>query len=132
MLRNKVTQKGDEETSNNLVNKTTIESDITTQEEGMLAIEGYETDKDVIFLAPVAGAEKENITIAISKGVMTIRGHRENMKRKQSLKKYLCQECYWGTFSRSVKLPKAIKGQKPHASFKKGILKVRFHKNSIN
>lgn len=129
MYKNKVIQTGDEEASTDFNTKISIETNTQEVEEGMLAIEGYETDKDVIFLAPIAGALESNITLTINQGTLTIRGHRENLIRKQSLTNYLCQECFWGTFSRSIKLPKEIKSKKPHASLKNGILKIRFHKS---
>lgn len=128
MLKNKVIQAGDEEISNDLTSTISIETDYAEIEEGLLAIEAYETDKDVVFLAPVAGAKEENIKVTINNGLLTIRGHRSNMERKQSLRKYLCQECFWGSFSRSIQLPQKIANKKPHASLKNGILKIRFHK----
>lgn len=91
--------------------------------EGQLAVDVYQTDDDVILKAPIAGVRPEDLEISITDEVVTIKGER---KEQTEIKRenYLCQECYWGAFSRSYVLPVAVRSEKAQASLKNGILTI--------
>ena len=95
--------------------------------EGQLAIDVYQTPKEVIIKAPIAGVKSENIDVAINDDMVTIKGER---KIEQEVKEdnYYCQECYWGAFSRSVILPVTVAVEKSKAKLKDGILTVTLPK----
>ena len=103
--------------------------DLTTNEdwmeeyEGQLAIDAYQTEDEVIVKAPIAGVSPENLDVTITDEMITIKGER---KEEQELQKdnYFCQECYWGSFSRSYVLPMAVDADKAQAALKNGILTV--------
>jgi len=101
--------------------------EITEDYEGQLAIDAYETETSVIVKAPIAGVKPEDLDISITDDVVTIKGER---KRSEEIKEedYLCQECYWGSFSRSYILPVAVDADKAKAAIKDGVLTVTIPK----
>jgi HSP20 family protein len=95
--------------------------------EGQLAIDVYQDDNSVVLKAPIAGVGREDLEISITDEVVTIKGERKHQgeERRES---YLCQECYWGPFSRSYVLPLEVVGDKAQASLKNGILTITIPK----
>ncbi|MCX6806570.1 MAG: Hsp20/alpha crystallin family protein [Candidatus Berkelbacteria bacterium] len=95
--------------------------------EGQLAIDVSQTDNEIVIQAPIAGVRPEELEVSISDEMVNIKGER---KSKTEVKKenYLCQECYWGTFSRSYLLPIAVDSAKASASIKDGILTITIPK----
>ncbi len=91
--------------------------------EGQLAVDVYQTKDSVVVKAPIAGVRSEDIDIAISEDVMTIRGDRkeESIVEKEH---YYVQECFWGSFSRSIILPTSTIAEKAQATLKDGVLTV--------
>ena len=94
--------------------------------EGELAVDVYETKKDIIVRAPIAGIKSEDLTLSLEGDVLTIRGARHDADKTE--RKYLCRECYWGAFSRSVILPSSVKNDKVKAHLERGILTVMLPK----
>ncbi len=95
--------------------------------EGQLAVDVYQTDDNVILKAPIAGVRPEDLEISMTDEVVNIKGER---KEESEVKRenYLCQECYWGGFSRSYVLPVPVVGDKGQASLKNGILTITIPK----
>jgi len=110
-----------EEKNNNLLQDNDwIEDDF---EEGQLSVDVYETPKEIIVKSTIAGVKPEDIDISINDDMITIRGHR-HIEEKINEDDYLYQECYWGTFSRSIILPTEVKSDKIDASLENGVLTV--------
>lgn len=95
--------------------------------EGRLTIDVYQDDDHIYIESTVAGVEGENLDVAITPESVAIRGKR---KRSKKIKKdeYLYQECFWGSFSRSVILPQEIDPDKAKASLKNGVLLISLPK----
>ncbi len=95
--------------------------------EGQLAVDVYQTKDKIVIKAPIAGVKPEDIDVAISEDVVTIRGDRkdENVIEKDN---YFVQECFWGSFSRSVILPTSTVAEKAEASLKDGVLTIQIPK----
>jgi len=94
-----------------------------TDEEGQLALDAYQTEDDVIVKAPIAGVSPEDIEIAITDEVVTVKGSRRR-EETVNFENYFTQECYWGSFSRSYLLPVAVDSEKAKAVIKNGILTI--------
>jgi HSP20 family protein len=94
---------------------------------GELLIDVYETPKDIIVEAPVAGVKPEDLEIKIEDDTLKIKGKRQ---RTQKIKKpnYLLQECYWGEFFKQVVLPSEINKSKIEANIKDGVLVIKLPK----
>lgn len=102
-------------------------ADWMEETEGQLAIDVFQTDDEVILKAPIAGVKPEDLEISITDEVVNIKGERkEEMETKRE--NFLCQECYWGAFSRAYVLPVPVIGDKAHASLKNGILTIKIPK----
>jgi HSP20 family protein len=95
--------------------------------EGQLTIDVYQTDNDVVIKSTIAGVKPEDLDVSINNDMVTIRGDRKNEEVVES-ENYYYQECYWGTFSRSVILPIEVLADKIEASMKNGILTIRLPK----
>lgn len=92
-------------------------------EEGQLALDVYQDKDNVIVKSTIAGVRPDGVDIGISDGVLTIRGERKQEEDVDE-KDYFFQECYWGVFSRSVRLPVAVDSERAEADIKDGILTV--------
>ncbi len=95
--------------------------------EGQLAVDVYQTKDMIIVKAPIAGVKPEDIDVAISEDVVTIRGDRKDEFAVEK-DNYYVQECFWGSFSRSVILPTSTVAEKADASLKDGVLTIQIPK----
>lgn len=94
---------------------------------GQLAVDVYQTDKEIVIKSTIAGVRPEDLDISIHQDMVTVRGRRQ---RDDSIteEQYLYKECYWGGFSRSIILPVEVKADKVQASLKNGILTIALPK----
>ena len=95
--------------------------------EGQLAVDVYQTKDMIVVKAPIAGVKPEDIDVAISEDVVTIRGDRKDEFAVEK-DNYYVQECFWGSFSRSVILPTSTVAEKADASLKDGVLTIQIPK----
>lgn len=95
--------------------------------EGQLTIDVYQTDEAIVIKSTIAGVKPEDLDVAINNDMVTIKGERKN-EEVVSEGSYYYQECYWGSFSRSILLPVDIIADKSEASLKNGILTIRLPK----
>ncbi|MBC7981807.1 Hsp20/alpha crystallin family protein [Candidatus Parcubacteria bacterium] len=99
-----------------------IDAPITV--EGQLGIDLFETPVEVIVKTMIPGVRKEDIDISLSRDMLTIRGERKDEKTI-SEDDYHFRELYWGTFSRTVKLPHEVDIDKAEATESQGMLTLR-------
>ena len=97
--------------------------------EGILTVDVYQTDDEIVIKSTVAGAGKDEIDIAVTNDMVTIKGSRRS-EEKVRQSNYFYQELYWGSFSRSIILPEEIDPDKAKASIQNGILTLRLPKMS--
>ena len=95
--------------------------------EGQLAVDVYQTKDSVVIKAPIAGVKAEDIDVSVSEDVVTLRGERKE-ETEVTRDNYYVQECYWGSFSRSVILPTSTVAEKAVASLKDGVLTLTIPK----
>ena len=95
--------------------------------EGQLAVDVYQTKDNVVIKAPIAGVKADDIDISVSEDVVTLRGERVE-EREVDREHYYVQECYWGSFSRSVILPTSTVAEKAQASLRDGVLTITIPK----
>lgn len=99
---------------------------LSEEAEGQLAVDVYQTDKDLVIQSAIAGVEIENLNISIEKDIVTIKGWRS--KPLEEAGDYFTQECHWGSFSREVILPVEVDPGRIEATMKQGILTIRIPK----
>ncbi|MFA6526233.1 MAG: Hsp20/alpha crystallin family protein [Candidatus Buchananbacteria bacterium] len=95
--------------------------------EAQLSCDVFENENNIIVKSTVAGVKPENLEIAISNDLLTIRGFREDEDQVAD-DNYYCRECYWGAFSRSIVLPREVDQKKIDASLKNGVLTIKLTK----
>ena len=103
------------------------------EEYGQLTVDVYQDKNNVIIKSTIAGVEPDDIDISIDNDMITIRGKREKDRTIRE-DDYFYQECYWGSFSRSIILPVDVEADQVEASIKNGILTVtlpKSHKKDI-
>jgi len=103
-----------------------MEADMAVPE-GQLAIDVYETPNEVVIKSTIAGVKPQDLDVGIEENTINIRGSRHNEEKVKG-EDYFYQECYWGTFSRSVILPVEVDVEKAEATLKDGILTIRLQK----
>lgn len=100
--------------------------DLNREQEGQLAVDVYQTDKELVIQSAIAGVEIGNLDISIEKDIVLIKGWRG--KQFEEAGDYFTQECHWGPFSREVILPVEVDPGRIEATMKEGILTVRIPK----
>ncbi len=102
---------------------TQAEEDEELTEEGQLSVDVYQDKANVVIRSTIAGVEPEDIDITFDNDMITIRGKR---KKDTSIREenYFYQECYWGSFSRSIILPVEVQADKIKASIRNGVLTI--------
>jgi len=95
--------------------------------EGQLAVDVYQTDKEIIVESAVAGIDPKDLDISVNNEILTIKGRRQRSAFVRD-EDYFCRECYWGEFSRSVALPEEVLHDKIKATYKNGVLTVALPK----
>jgi len=95
------------------------------REEGewLPSLDVAETKGDLVVRAELPGMDPKDIDISLNEGVLTIRGEKKQEKEEKEEGYHLIERSY-GSFTRSIRLPKEVQSEKIEASFKNGILKV--------
>ena len=83
----------------------------------------YETDDTIVVRSFVAGVDSDHIEISMHNDMLTIRGTRQDMEEIHD-DRFYHRECHWGTFSRSVIIPKTIDPDRIRALFKNGVVTI--------
>ncbi|MCK9186589.1 Hsp20/alpha crystallin family protein [Candidatus Gracilibacteria bacterium] len=97
------------------------------KEVGQLSLDIYQTEKEIIIVAPIAGVEKENINITVNEDILVIKGDRVQ-REEVADENYYTKECFWGSFSRAIVLPKEADIKNISASFEQCVLEIRIPK----
>jgi HSP20 family protein len=87
----------------------------------------YETEGEIVVKAEVPGMSKDDVSLEVRNGVLTLRGERKS-EREVKEENYYCAECAYGTFQRSFTLPTNVDEGKTNASLKNGILEIHLPK----
>lgn len=101
---------------------------LTRHDEGELAVDVYETDKAIFVKTAIAGISPEELSLVLNHDMLTIKGSRHQENTDENKNKYLCRECHWGAFSRTIILPSEVNTLKTKAIFKNGILVINLPK----
>lgn len=97
------------------------------EQEGQLTVDVFQDDESIVVQSTIAGVTPENLDVSITNDMVTIRGERQRQYQADE-EDYFYQECYWGTFSRSIILPVEIDADRAEAKIKNGVLTVRIPK----
>jgi HSP20 family protein len=91
------------------------------------AIDLYEDKDDIVVKAELPGMSKDDIAVSLSDHMLTIKGEKKKEEEIKEENYYRCERSY-GSFLRTLELPKDVHPDKVEASFKNGVLQVRMPK----
>jgi HSP20 family protein len=94
---------------------------------GMLPLDVYETENEVVVKATVPGVRPEDIDVTLTGDLLTIKGEFKS-EEKTEKRNYLRQERRYGSFSRQINLPAGVKGDQCKATFENGVLTLELPK----
>jgi HSP20 family protein len=99
---------------------------------GEFRVDVREHDNEVIVAADLPGVEKENVSLQlINPRTLEISCERKGEKEEKS-EGYYVRERSYGSMQRLVVLPADVTDKDAKASFKNGVLEVRFNKSKIS
>jgi len=87
----------------------------------------YETDEAWVIKMEIAGIHKEDLSVTINEGIMTIRGVRRD-DFKGRWRTYYLTEINYNKFERSFPLPEGIDEESVSAEYKDGFLIITIRK----
>ncbi len=95
--------------------------------EGVLPLDVYETENDLVVKASMPGVRPEEVDISITGDALTIKGEAkaEHEERKPN---YYRQELRYGAFHRTLTLPVQVEADKAEATFENGLLTLTMPK----
>jgi HSP20 family protein len=91
--------------------------------EWLPSLDVAETKNEIVVKAEVPGLDPKDIDISLSDGLLTIKGEKKQEREEKEEDYHLVERSY-GTFTRSIGLPKEVQRDKINASYKNGVLKV--------
>jgi HSP20 family protein len=93
------------------------------------AVDITEAEDKYVVSAEIPGVKKDDLTIEIHDGVLSIRGEKRS-EREEKKEKARWLERTYGAFTRSFSLPADAAADKVTASFENGVLKVEIAKRA--
>jgi HSP20 family protein len=99
---------------------------------GEFRVDVREHDDEVIVVADLPGVEKEHVSLQlVNPRTLEISCERKGEKEEKS-EGYYVRERTYGSMQRMVVLPTDVTEKDANASFKNGVLEVRFNKSKIS
>jgi HSP20 family protein len=87
-----------------------------------------ETKNDLVVRAEIPGIDPKDIDISLTNDILTIKGERKQEKEEKEENYHLIERNY-GSFTRTIRLPREVQSERISASYKNGILKVTLPKS---
>ena len=91
------------------------------------AVDVSETENEFVVRAELPGVDKKDLEVTLSEDALTIKGSTKAEKEEEK-GDYYRREVSSGSFSRTIRLPTAVDGDKVTSSFKDGILELTLPK----
>jgi HSP20 family protein len=91
------------------------------------SVDIYETEKEVVVVAELAGIKQEEINVIIDGNTLVIRGERKEASTPTRRTFYQMEICR-GFFERGILLPAAVDPEQARASYKDGFLEIALPK----
>ncbi len=98
-------------------------------DEGALAVDVSENDKEVIVRASLPGFRKEDVEVEVHDGILSIKATHQEESEEQN-ERFYRRERRIGSLSRRIALPGAVDETKADATLRDGVLEVRVPKSS--
>jgi HSP20 family protein len=86
-------------------------------------VEVFEKDNQLITRVDLPGMKKEDVTVEVADGQLTLSGERKRSTEEHKDNVYR-SECEYGSFYRSIPLPAGVTADSVKASFADGVLEI--------
>lgn len=86
-------------------------------------VDMFEKDNRLITRVDLPGVKKEDVTVEVKDGQLTLSGSRQSETEENNKNMYRCEREY-GSFYRAVPLPAGVKPEDVKATFVNGVLEV--------
>ncbi len=86
-----------------------------------------ETKDALVVKAEVPGMDPKEIQISLQEQLLTIKGEKRQEREEKDERHHRIERSY-GAFTRAVRLPVAVDGEKVTATFKNGVLTIKLPK----
>ncbi|SDJ06984.1 Hsp20/alpha crystallin family protein [Aliiruegeria lutimaris] len=93
------------------------------------AVDLCETDGGYEMTAELPGLDAENVEVKLSNGMLTVRGEKHEEEKSEG-KNFHLSERRWGSFQRTIRIPRDVDRDKIEASFAKGVLTIKLPKSA--
>lgn len=93
------------------------------------AVAILENDQSFKVEVELPGIKESNVEVDINDNYLTVKGEKKRSSSDEG-QNYICNECYYGEFQRTVALPDDADAGKAKASFKEGVLWVEIPKKA--
>ena len=90
-------------------------------------VDVYEEKDEIVATAELPGMDKNEIEVNITDGMLTIKGEKKKEEETKDGHYYYSERSY-GSFVRSIELPREVQTDKAKANFKNGVLEIRLPK----
>jgi HSP20 family protein len=101
---------------------------VEDDKEWIPSVDVSETKNDLVVKAELPGMDPKDIDISLNHGILTIKGEKKQEKEEKDENYHFIERSY-GSFTRSVRLPREVQSNKIVASFKSGVLRVTLPKS---
>ena len=91
------------------------------------AVEMFETTNEVIVRAGLPNVDAKKVEITLTVDTITLRGETKGEEETKE-RHYVYRELQYGAFTRTLRLPTAVKGTESKAVYKDGVLEVTIPK----
>lgn len=97
---------------------------------GMMPLDVYATENEVVVIAAVPGLNPDDIRITVEKNTLTLSGTIPNVAEAEDTKNasWYLHELPYGTFERSLTLPLELDANRAEATFENGMLRLTLPK----
>jgi len=91
------------------------------------AVEMFETNAEIFVRAELPNIDPKKVEITVIDDTVTVRGETKHEEEQKDCN-YYYREFAYGTFTRVLRLPAAVKGAEATAVYKDGVLEVKIPK----
>ncbi len=86
-------------------------------------VESYEKEGNYVIKADLPGVEAKDVKVTVGNGCLTIQGERR-MDKEVKEKEVRRRELFYGSFLRTMTVPKGVKTEQVKAKYHEGVLEI--------
>ncbi|MBF0217148.1 MAG: Hsp20/alpha crystallin family protein [Candidatus Omnitrophica bacterium] len=91
------------------------------------AIDVFDSKDNILVKADIPGMKKEDIEVSVHGDTLSIKGEKKEEKEVKE-KDFVKTERFYGSFTRSLRLPSEVDSEKVTATYKDGVLELTLAK----